>query len=79
LDDDAHRARREVADALNRLYGYFGLQGLAPVAVSGPPDACAAGLREVAQAGAELILLNPLINEAEQMECLATEVIPQLH
>jgi hypothetical protein len=35
-------------------------------------------VREVADAGAELILLNPLFDEGEQMERLAAEVVPQL-
>jgi hypothetical protein len=48
------------------------------VAVYGPPAACAEGLREVVDAGAELILLNPLVDEAQQMERLAAEVIPKL-
>ena len=51
---------------------------LTPVAVWGPPDACARGLREVAEAGAGMILLNPLFDEAGQMERLAAEVVPQL-
>ena len=78
VDDDPGRARARVAGALDELYGYFGLRGMEAVAVSGPPDACAQGLREVAEAGAELILLNPLYDEAEQMERLATEVVPRL-
>ena len=37
------------------------------------------GLREVAEAaGAELILLNPVFDEAEQMERLVAEVMPKL-
>jgi hypothetical protein len=36
------------------------------------------GLSDVAAAGAELILLNPLFDEAGQMERLAAEVVPQL-
>jgi hypothetical protein len=32
----------------------------------------------VADAGAELILLNPLFDDAEQVERLAAEVVPQL-
>jgi hypothetical protein len=64
--------------ALGRLYGFFGARDLTPVSVSGPPDACVRGLRDVAAAGAELILLNPLFDDAEQMECLAAEVVPQL-
>jgi probable F420-dependent oxidoreductase len=78
VDDDAERARQRVADGLGRLYGFFGLRNLEPVSVSGPPDVCVRGLREVAEAGAELILLNPLFDEAEQMERLAAEVVPQL-
>jgi probable F420-dependent oxidoreductase len=76
VDDDATRAARNVSAALDRLYGRT---GLAPVAVSGPPEACVRGLREVADAGAEMILLTPLFDEAEQMERLAAEVIPQPH
>jgi probable F420-dependent oxidoreductase len=78
VDDDAKRARQRVADGLQRLYSYFGLSGLEGVAVSGPPDACVEGVRDVAEAGAELILFTPLFDEAEQMERLAAEVVPQL-
>ncbi|MGH9126044.1 MAG: LLM class F420-dependent oxidoreductase, partial [Acidimicrobiales bacterium] len=48
------------------------------VAVAGAPDDCVAGLREVANAGAEMIVLNPLDDPLGQMERLATEVAPQL-
>jgi probable F420-dependent oxidoreductase len=78
LDDDADIARQRMAAALDRLYGYFGLPDLTPVAVYGPPDACVRGLREVAAAGAELILLTSLFDETEQMERLATEVVPHV-
>lgn len=79
VDDDAERARERIAAALDRLYGYFGLTGrLTPVAVFGPADACVRGLHDVAGAGAELILLNPLFDDTEQMERLAAEVVPRL-
>jgi probable F420-dependent oxidoreductase len=78
VDDDAQRAHQRIAASLHRLYGYFGLSGLEAVAVYGPPDACVRGLREVAAAGAELILFSPLFDEAEQMERLAAEVVPKL-
>jgi probable F420-dependent oxidoreductase len=77
VDDDAERARRRVAASLVDIYGDFG-RSLEPVAVTGPPEACARGLRDVADAGAELILLNPLFDEADQMERLAAEVRPKL-
>jgi probable F420-dependent oxidoreductase len=78
VDDDPGRAHDRMAAALDRLYGYFGLPDMTPVSVFGPPDACAARLRDVAAAGAELILVNPLFDDEEQMERLASEVIPQL-
>jgi probable F420-dependent oxidoreductase len=77
IDDDAERGRQRVEAALDDRYG--GPRGrLALVAVSGPPEAVVRGLREVAEAGAELILLNPLFDDAEQMERLAAEVLPHL-
>jgi probable F420-dependent oxidoreductase len=78
VDDDGARARRRVAEALDQLYGFFGLTGLAPVAVAGTVDECVRGLQEVAAAGAELVLLNPLFDDEEQMRRLAEDVIPQL-
>jgi probable F420-dependent oxidoreductase len=78
VDDDIARGRHRIAAALDQFYGYFGLRGMDRVAVYGPPAACANGLSEVAEAGAELILLNPLFDEAEQMERLAAEVVPRL-
>jgi alkanesulfonate monooxygenase SsuD/methylene tetrahydromethanopterin reductase-like flavin-dependent oxidoreductase (luciferase family) len=75
VDDDAARADRNISSALERLYGQT---GLASVAVAGPPEACVRGLREIADAGAEMILLNPLFEETAQMERLAAEVVPRL-
>ena len=77
VDDNAERARRHVAASLVRLYGDFGIE-VEPAAVSGLPETCVEGVREVAEAGAELILFTPFFNEAEQMERLAAEVAPKL-
>lgn len=76
--NDAGKVRDRIADALERRYGYFGMTGLAAVGVAGTVDDCVAGLREVAAAGAQLILLDPLFDELDQMHRLATEVIPRL-
>jgi probable F420-dependent oxidoreductase len=78
VDDDARRAQQRTGDALNDLYGYFGLKGIEQVAVTGRPGDVAGQLADIAAAGAGLILLNPLFDEAEQMERLSAEVIPQL-
>src|SRR5579864_1390796 len=77
-DDDAARARRRIGEALDELYGDFGLRNMESVAVFGPSDDCAAALREVADAGAQMILLNPMFDETQQMERLAAEIIPRL-
>lgn len=75
VDDDAERGRERIEHALAVHYGRPGWSG---IPVSGSPDACISGLREVAAAGAEMILLNPMVDEAEQLERLAAEVAPQL-
>ena len=78
VDDDADRARRGLAAELDRLYGHFGLTNMEAVAVYGPPDAVAAGLRAVIDAGAGMVLLNPMFDHTAQMERLAAEVLPGL-
>lgn len=80
VDDNAATARERVLAGLHRIYG--SMPGIEAVPVSGTPDDVAAGLRDVIDAGAEMILLNPvgpdLAEDREQMERLAAEVIPQL-
>jgi probable F420-dependent oxidoreductase len=75
VDDDAARGRQRLEDALARHYGRG---GWSENIVVGPPEACAAGVRAVADAGAQLIMLNPLLDDAAQLERLAVDVIPTL-
>jgi hypothetical protein len=74
----AARHDRWIAASLDDLFGYFGLSGPASVAVAGTPDDRVRGVREVIDAGAELILFSPIFGEAGRMERLAAEVIPRL-
>ena len=60
------------------MQGLHAARGRQAFPVYGPPDACVRSLREVAEAGAELILLNPVFDEAEQMERLMAEVMPKI-
>ena len=80
VDDDAQRARERVVAGLHRIYG--DMPRIEDVPVSGTPDDVARGVREVIDAGAEMVLLNPVgttvAEDREQMERLAAEVIPQL-
>ncbi|RDH76140.1 LLM class flavin-dependent oxidoreductase [Mycolicibacterium moriokaense] len=79
VDDDTRRARERVVDGLHRIYGQ--MPGIEDVPVSGTPEDVARGVQEVIDAGAEMILLNPVgttvAENREQMERLAAEVIPQ--
>ena len=75
VDDDAARGRQRLEDALTRHYGRG---GWSEHIFAGTAEDCVAGIRAVADAGAELILLNPMVDDAQQLERLATEVIPAL-
>lgn len=75
VENDAARGRHRLEDALTRHYGRG---GWSEHILAGPAEACTAGIRAVADAGAELILLNPLVDDAQQLERLAAEVIPAL-
>ena len=75
VEDDAARGRQRLEDALARHYGRG---DWSEHILAGPADVCTAGIRAVANAGARLILLNPLVDDAQQLERLAAEVIPAL-
>jgi len=77
IDENPARARSRTNEALARLYGHR-VESIEAAAVAGPPADCARELRQVAAAGAELILFTALFDQAEHAERLATEVIPQL-
>jgi alkanesulfonate monooxygenase SsuD/methylene tetrahydromethanopterin reductase-like flavin-dependent oxidoreductase (luciferase family) len=81
VDDDVARARERALAGLRRIYGPK-MAGLETFPVYGPPDDVVRGLREVIDAGAEMVLLNPVgadvPEDREQMERLAAEVMPQL-
>ncbi|GAA3606641.1 LLM class flavin-dependent oxidoreductase [Microlunatus ginsengisoli] len=80
VDDDPGRAHERVLAGLHRIYGE--MSGIADVPVSGTPEQVVAGLRAVVDAGAELLLLNPVgadvAEDREQLERLAADVLPAL-
>ncbi len=75
VEDDPALAGRRLDDALKQHYGGGSWQ---EHMVAGPAQRCVEGIRAVADAGAELVLLNPLADDARQLERLAGEVIPAL-
>ena len=80
VDDDGDRARDLVMSGLGRIYG--GMRGIEEVPVFGTVGEVVAGLREVADAGAELLVLNPvgtdIATDRAQLERLAADVVPRL-
>jgi probable F420-dependent oxidoreductase len=76
VDRDRDRAGRRLAEYFGAFYGRPQLAS--EVSVWGSVDQCAAGLREVVDAGARLLVLNPVFDELEQLEVLAADVVPRL-
>jgi probable F420-dependent oxidoreductase len=77
IDDGAGRARSRMNAALARLYGRR-VEAIEAAGVAGTAETCVRELRQVAEAGAELILCNALFDLPEQMEQLAAAVIPEV-
>jgi probable F420-dependent oxidoreductase len=75
VEDDAARGRQRLEQALT---DHYGRGGWSEHILAGPAEECTAGIRAVMDAGAELILLNPMLDDAQQLERLAAEVIPAL-
>lgn len=76
VDEDRARAGKRLAEWFGAFYGRRELAE--QVSVWGGPEACAEGLRAVIAAGAGFLILNPVYDEAEQLERLAAAVAPRL-
>jgi alkanesulfonate monooxygenase SsuD/methylene tetrahydromethanopterin reductase-like flavin-dependent oxidoreductase (luciferase family) len=77
VDENGPAVRKRMNAALESIYGRR-IESTEAAAVAGTAAECVRALREVAAAGAELILFTPLFDQAEQNERLAAEVMPQL-
>jgi alkanesulfonate monooxygenase SsuD/methylene tetrahydromethanopterin reductase-like flavin-dependent oxidoreductase (luciferase family) len=77
VDEDGGRARARMNAALEATYGRR-VPALEAATVAGTAAGCVRELRQVAEAGADLILCTALFDQAEQMERLAAEVVPEL-
>jgi probable F420-dependent oxidoreductase len=77
VDDDAARARERVNEAMAQIYGQR-IPSIESAAVAGTPADCVREVNAVAAAGAELILFTTVFDQPEQMERLASEVIPHV-
>jgi probable F420-dependent oxidoreductase len=77
VDEDAERARTQMNAGLERIYGHR-VPSIEAAAITGPAADCVREVNRVAAAGAELILFTTLSDQREQMELLATAVLPKL-
>jgi probable F420-dependent oxidoreductase len=79
VDDDAAKAK-QVLDRFFALRYPWMIKAnpnfVADICVWGPPEQVVQGLRNVAAAGAQLIVLNPIQDFVPQLERLAAEVLP---
>jgi alkanesulfonate monooxygenase SsuD/methylene tetrahydromethanopterin reductase-like flavin-dependent oxidoreductase (luciferase family) len=81
VDKDTKRAKRRLDEFFGARYPWMvdaNPNFVADICAWGSPEQVADGLRPVLDAGAEMIVLNPLSDYVEQMEVLAAEVIPLL-
>lgn len=81
VDRDDRRAKRRLDEFFQARYPWMveaNPNFVADICVWGPPEQVADGLRPVLDAGAGMIVLNPLWDFVEQMEALAGDVIPRL-
>jgi probable F420-dependent oxidoreductase len=75
VDDDKQRA----GDKLEAWFSFnYGRSQHERVAVWGPADECASRLQEVADSGASLIVLTTLFDFDEQLDRIATQLMPRL-
>jgi probable F420-dependent oxidoreductase len=77
VDENSARARERMNAELTSIYGSLP-DAVAAAAIAGTVDECVAQVREVIDAGAELVLFTALYDQPEQMERIAAEIIPQL-
>ena len=76
IDNDAERAERRLRDWFGAWYGRADMGS--EVSVWGSVDDCVDGLMEVVEAGAGMLMLNPVFDYEEHLENLASEVAPRL-
>jgi alkanesulfonate monooxygenase SsuD/methylene tetrahydromethanopterin reductase-like flavin-dependent oxidoreductase (luciferase family) len=77
VDADPVRARERINAELRWMYGKLTPE-VEAAAIAGTPDECVRAVREVIDAGAELILFTPLYDQPGHAELIAKEIIPAL-
>jgi len=76
IDPDRARGRRRLAEWFAAFYGRPEMAER--VSVIGGPQEVVDGLGEVVRGGAQHLILNPVFDEMEHLERLATEIVPKI-
>ena len=76
VDNDEGRAETRLREWFGQMYKNPDMANR--VAVWGSASRCAEQLAEIADAGAQMILLNPVFDHMEHLEVLSQEVIPNI-
>jgi len=76
IDRDRARAAKRLGEWFGAFYGRP--QMAEQVSVLGSPQEVIDGLAAVVRGGAQFILLNPVFDEMEHLEQLASEIVPRL-
>lgn len=76
IDDDRARAERRLREWFGMRYKNADMASR--VSIWGNRNECTDKLGELVRAGARHLLLNPVFDEMEQMEILASDVVPKL-
>ena len=76
LDSDKNRASQKIHELFEQHY-WNGPRGL-EVSLFGSDQECLEGLSEIASSDLDLLILNPVYDDAEQAERLSQDLIPKL-
>ena len=76
IDNDEKRAEGRLRDWFGQRYK--NAEMASQVSIWGSAAKCADKLGELADAGAEMVLLNPAFDHMAQLEALAQDVVPQI-
>jgi len=76
IDNDRARAERRLREWFRMRYKNADMASR--VSIWGNPAECADKLGELVRAGAKHLLLNPVFDEMEQMELMASDIVPKL-
>ena len=81
VDNDEKKAKKVLDDFFEARYPWqiaARPDFVADICVWGSPQQCADGLAEVVEAGARMLVLNPIKDYVQQIETIGSEVVPLL-